>query len=476
MRMATAVVTALTLTAGAALAAGAATAATPAEVSPAARAAESGIHGLWRVDGYGTVWSVRQGTLQEYQTTSGSCMKGGTARRTGPGRYIADGSVLTLRAARGRDRATLRTDSSVGHQELRRIDKLPAACTRPAPRGPVASFDVFWQSFEENYPFFAARGIDWHAMRDRYRPKVHADTTRDELFAVFSEMVEPLKDAHVMVQDGDRRFARTRPGTMVPSPALNARVKKLVLKRDLKGAKNVQDFAKGRITYADLPGGQGYLRVSGFSGYASRTAPFSAHRAELDRALDAVFTKERTRRLHGLVIDLRINGGGSDVLGLRIAGRLTDTGYVAYSKRARNDPADPTRHTRPQPARVTPAHGPRYTGPVAVLTGGSTVSAGETFTQSLIDRPGTTVRIGQHTQGVFSDVLVRKLPNGMAAWLPNEEFLTRSGTTFDGPGIPPHLSEPVFTKEEFKHRRDSAFDRALRVLGRERSSAGDGEG
>ncbi|MFH8796581.1 S41 family peptidase [Streptomyces sp. NPDC017941] len=472
MRTATAVVTALTLTAGAAVAA---TAAAPAQAAPVTRAAESGIHGLWRTDGYGTVWAVRHGTLQEYQTTSVSCVKGETARRTGPGRYTLDGSVLTVRRAHGRDRATLRTDSSVGHQELRRIDRLPAACTRPAPRGPVASFDVFWQSFEENYPFFAARGVDWHAVRDRYRPKVHAETTREELFALFSEMVAPLEDAHVMVQDGDRRFARPRTGTAVPSPELDARVKELVLRRDLKGAENVTDFAEGRITYADLPGGQGYLRVSGFSGYAGPAAPFSAHLAELDRALVTVFTEERTRRLHGLVIDLRINGGGSDALGLRLAGRLTDTGYVAYSKRARNDPADPTGHTLPQPARVTPAHGPRYTGPVAVLTGGSTVSAGETFTQSLIDRPGTTVRVGQHTQGVFSDVLVRALPNGMAAWLPNEEFLTRSGTTFDGPGIPPHLSEPVFTDEEFEHHRDSAFDRALRVLGRDRQVLADGE-
>jgi C-terminal processing protease CtpA/Prc len=113
---------------------------------------------------------------------------------------------------------------------------------------------------------------------------------------------------------------------------------------------------------------------------------------------------------------------------------------------------------------VTPARGPRYTGPVAVLTGGSTFSAGETFTQALMNRPGRTVRIGQPTQGVFSDVMSRALPNGMAAWIPNEEFLTRSGRTFDGTGIPPHLEEPVFTEEEFAERRDSAFDRALDVL------------
>lgn len=44
---------------------------------------------------------------------------------------------------------------------------------------------------------------------------------------------------------------------------------------------------------------------------------------------------------------------------------------------------------------VTPAQGPRHTGPVALLTGGSTFSAGETFVQALMDRPGRTVRIGQ---------------------------------------------------------------------------------
>jgi hypothetical protein len=420
------------------------------------------------MDGYGTVLSLDGDTLQEFQTTSVSCLKGDSARRTGPGTYAtADGATLTVRPGPGGNRATLGFDTSVGHRSLRRIQELPADCTRPIPKDPRAAFDVFWRSFAENYPFFAAKGVDWQAMRDRYRPEVHADTTREELFGILSDMVRPLYDAHVAVRDGDQVFAQVRPGTQPPSEELDTKVKKFITERDLKNAPYRQDFANGRITYADLAGraaGQGYLRISGFGGYAPDGAPYPVHLAELDKALDTILTTDRTQRLKGLIIDLRINGGGSDALGIHIAERLTDKPYTAYAKRARNHPTDPDRHTRPEPIRVVPADGPRYTGSIAVLTSGTTVSAGETFTQALIDRPGGTVRVGQPTQGVFSDVMERSLPNGMTAMLPNEEFLNRSGRTYDGTGIPPHLNEPVFTKEEFAKNRDSAFDRAVSVL------------
>ncbi|MFD4629059.1 S41 family peptidase [Streptomyces sp. NPDC058284] len=444
--------------------------------------APASVDGVWRVAGYGAVLTIEGGRLREYQTTRISCMKGDSAKRTGPGTYRgADKTVLTVRPT-GSSRMSLHVSGSAGDRQLRRVQALPATCDRdrPKPKDPVTAFDVFWQSFEENYPFFAAKGIDWHAVRATYRPRVHADTTRRELFAVFSEMVEPLYDAHVAVFDGERRFYRVRPGTTAPSEKLDTKVKKYVVRRDLKGEKP-QEFANGRISYADLPasgsasghgaasrsgaasgsgsgsGKLGYLRISGFAGYDAKDPAYAAQLARLDKALDAVLTRERTTSLAGLMIDLRVNGGGSDALGLHIAGRLTDKAYVAYRKR--------TQYTRPRPVPVRPAeNAPRYTGPVALLTGGSTVSAGETFTQALLDRPGTTVRIGEPTQGVFSDVMARKLPNGMEAWLPNEEFLTRTGRTFDGAGIPPHLRTPVFTKEEFEKNRDSAFDKAVAVL------------
>ncbi|MFJ6777049.1 S41 family peptidase, partial [Kitasatospora sp. NPDC091257] len=107
----------------------------------------------------------------------------------------------------------------------------------------------------------------------------------------------------------------------------------------------------------------------------------------------------------------------------------------------------------------------RFTGPVALLTSGSTVSAGETFTQAMMGRSPRITRIGENTQGVFSDQLARRLSSDLVLLLPNEEFLTPAGTTFDGPGIPPDVRTPVFTREELAGLKDSALTEARRLLG-----------
>ncbi|MGW7046845.1 S41 family peptidase [Streptomyces avermitilis] len=449
-----------------ALAAGTELAASPVAAAPYAA---DRVDGVWRVDGYGTVLSIEDGRLREYQTTAVSCLRGDTARRTGQaGNSVIytgdDATVYRIRPAAGKAGATLHFDGSVGDRRLRRLLALPAGCATAAPTGAPATFDVFWQTFEENYPFFAAKETNWQAVRDRYRPRVHDGMPDTELFALLREMVLPLYDAHVGIDAGDTgSFAQSRPGTMPPGPGLDQRAQRFVEQHDLAGMR-LQTFANGRIGYARLPDGTGYLRISGFGGYDHNSPAYARNSAVLDETLSQVIRPE----LRGLVLDLRINGGGSDALALQVAERLTDRAYVAYAKRARNDPADPGRHTRPQPVRVQPAPDRfRYTGPLAVLTGGETYSAGETLTQALMQRPARTVRIGQNTQGVFSDVLERILPNGWSFGLPNEEYLTPSGgKTFDGEGIPPDIRTGNFLEEIAKGTHDSAFAQALAVLRR----------
>ncbi|MFL6073624.1 MAG: S41 family peptidase [Mycobacteriales bacterium] len=432
------------------------------------------VDGVWRTDGYGMIIAISGGRGEVYQTTGISCLLAQTADQIGPVRrggvvdFGADGVVGASAWRTGRDRARLHSWGAAGDIGLVRLPALPARCARPTPTDPLTSFDIFWTTYAENYPFFAAKHVDWQAVRDRYRPLVTADTTQQQLFQIFVDMIAPLGDAHTSVgTDRAHQFGGQRPGTRAGSPEFEARTEAAIVAH--LGV-TPQTWGGGEIAYADLPGQLGYLRIGSFGDYVpGGDGSYAEDRAELDRALDAVFTAQRAGDLRGLIVDVRYNPGGDDALGLAVAARLTGRPYLAYAKRARNDPADPTRHTALQRIAVRPdRHAPAYTGPVALLTSDLTASAGETFTQALMGRTPAPTRIGLPTQGVFSDVLKRLLPDGFRFELPNEEFLTRDGRTFDGPGIPPDVLTPVFTDAELAANQDSAIDaaRALLTAGR----------
>jgi hypothetical protein len=411
-----------------------------------AEAASPPIDGVWQTDGYGMVIAVDNQKARLYDVTSISCLPSFEAVRAGPDTFQGEGFSFTLRSG------AMKVDLAAGPYRVRRLPRLPARCDQSQPSDPLRTFDVFWQTFAENYPFFRAKGVDWSAVRAKYRPKVRAGMTDDQLFELLVAMIEPLGDAHTALRSETRSFEGLRRGTVAPSRTLEAKVRAFIEQRDLQG-RSLTEYGNGHLQYAELPGRIGYLRVNAFTDYDA---------ADLDRALDVIFA----RPLNGLVLDLRVNVGGIDPLALRLLSRLIDRPQLAYLKRARDSATDPARFTRPEPVVVQPANTSRYAGPIAVLTGGSTVSAGETFTQALMGRSPQPIRIGQPTQGVFSDTLQRLLPNGWRLYLPNEEYRTPAWKTYDGPGIPPNVTVPVFTTTEFRTGRDSAFDAALAGLSR----------
>ncbi len=92
------------------------------------------------------------------------------------------------------------------------------------------------------------------------------------------------------------------------------------------------------------------------------------------------------------------------------------------------------------------------------------ISAGEPFTQALMGRTPPITGVGENTQGAFSDVLSRRLPNGWRFGLPNEVFRTPQRTTFDGTGIPPDAVVPVFADEDVAIGKDPGVAEALEIL------------
>jgi hypothetical protein len=432
------------------------------------------LDGVWRTQGYGTVLEIQGPTVKAFEVTATTCVPGSTAQRDPT--PVADreasfttpeGEVFFIRAGGTADHKLLHNDRSASDMRLDRLARLPSICEHPTPNTPAGNFEVFSRTWAEHYILFDQKKVDWGEVVRANERKVRPETTPAELFDIFTGMIEPFHDSHTFIAAPDlkRQFSNFRPGThriikgrmgefrREGMPALLAITDRAFLKTPLR------KWCNDQLQYSHLDDTTGYLRILSFSGYAK--GGYAAGLAALGAALDEIFSDPQ---LKALVIDVRINFGGSDPYGLEIASRLATREYLAYTKEARSDPVDRNKWTPGDASTVSPSLAPGFRGPVVELIGPLTISAGETFTQALMGRIPHVTRIGENTQGVFSDVLGKKLPNGWEFGLPNEVFRTPQSSTFDGPGIPPDITVAVFADADVAAKRDPAMMKALEIL------------
>lgn len=419
--------------------------ATVARFGPAIEGDDPNTDGVWRSQGYGLLLELRLGKAKLYQVTRVSCIPVSDERSSrydlenfDDVRLNSTGDLLTLHRINGN---IYRYTLEVG---------LPAACSSYTPtKDPEHNFEVFWNTFEENYLFFHINQVDWQAMYKVYRPRVTKDTTDDELFEIFGQMVAPLKDAHVSIRAGDKRLGHS--GYKLEDKEDD--VWNLVRSKYLQGKYNTR---LNQLSYGTLDDKTGYLRIramSGFTRYPSR--PSEETLQLLGRAMDEII--ESFQGLSKVVVDVRFNGGGSDEYSRCIAERFTDRRRLAYSKQARQGSYS---EFTPKVDFYLEPKGPRqFTDEVVVLANGASVSATEIFMLCMQALPHVTI-VGKNTEGSFSDILGRSLPNGWRVGLSNEAYINHKGVCLEGPGVAPHIEVPL-TIEDLENGRDLALEKAM---------------
>jgi hypothetical protein len=222
-------------------------------------------------------------------------------------------------------------------------------------------FDTVWSAFDREYAMFAVKPeVDWPKLRDKFRARVPAVKDNLKLADLLAEMLGHLKDLHVGVRVGDLDvsvYQRARP--------LNAN--RLALP-SLLGPVTI---AGHDLSWCITDDRIGYIAID-------RLAD-----PELPRFFNEALEKmEQTR---GLIIDLRYNGGGSEPLGLEIAGSFLDQERVYAKSQYRNGP----RHTDldvPKSRICRPKDPWHYVAPVIVLQGQRTMSSAEALVLMLSHR------------------------------------------------------------------------------------------
>lgn len=391
--------------------------------------------GVYESPGYGYVFKTDGKKVSTYDVSPAGCVKGPVYKASlfhgfyGAARLDASGAGYL-------DRLPTR-------DAIRRIDGLPKACAKPAKSAaPAANLDHFAKTFAAYYPFFTTHGVDWSARTEVARGKIAAGA---DLFAVLAELAAGLNDHHVSIAAGKQSFDPDpiiAPGTAPGGEPWSRRGLRVSQRDYLQGPDTPLTapaiFAgERRVLYGKSKSGFGYISILAQGGWGAgetEDTPPAAHVASVARVMDAVLGEIGDAK--GLIIDLRANSGGFDAVSLEIASRFADRERVAWRKK---DAA-----SAPYDVSIAPGAGVRYAGPIAVLIGPNTVSAGESMAQYLAVLPQARL-FGRPTAGAWSDAIPKTLPNGWTYTMSIESAFTPEGRLLEASGVAPDETTPAPT-------------------------------
>lgn len=416
------------------------------------------LRGAWKSRGYG--WIVQFGPegAQLFQTAGEACYPD-------PRREPDPDGVMASWRAEGQGTITVTSDADGGARYLfDRLPNLPTACIGAAAWTPDRIVAFAADTFAALYPRSAERGLDWTARKAQALGKVSPTSTDAQLWTALSGLLTGLDDPHVDLHgmvDGARRDlepgdAATLTRVRAADPAGDEKAwlqayREGILTQVLQG--RGRQAANNRIFWGRVDD-IGYLNIVTMGAFARNAAPDDPRPldAVLDEAL-AAFAGAKA-----VIVDVSNNRGGYDTISQRVAARFADQPRLAYTKVAVGAKASP------QPVRVEPASGARFTGPVYLVTSDVTVSAGETFTLMMKALPNVK-QVGVTTRGAFSDQLPKPLPNGWVIALPAELYKGPNGEDVEGRGLAPDIPLAVFPVEDLMGGHAKAIQGLMEKIG-----------
>lgn len=301
-------------------------------------------------------------------------------------------------------------------------------------------FDAAWAEFDRQYAGFVnLPNVDWNAVRERLRPKAAKARYQVDLGLVVSAMLWPLEDLHAWVKVDDEFL-----------PAYN-RVRLLNAPRS-PDTTHFGKFTKNgqMVAWGLTQDGIGYIVIGSLSGATTKQ--------DFDDAMEAL------KESKALVVDLRYNGGGDELLGQAIAGRFTDEPLL-YSRNVYRDGPAHTDLTK-QFGRTFPPRGPwRYDKPVIALQGRVTLSSAESLAAMLKACAGVTT-MGEPTGGSSGNPRVLQPERWIRINVPRWLDMDADGTPVERRGIAPEMLVE-FKPGDFADGKDPLLERALEELRRE---------
>ncbi len=413
--------------------------------------------GLWKTRGYGFAFHIEDSAVNLFDVTTISSIPSltGTIKRDSFfldgsyfGDFVRDSSQFSLQVADGN---IFKFDA---------IDSL----TNPIAEitnDPFLVFDVLWQTHQEHSALLSILDIDWTQVRDSLRPFITDSTNNEALFGLLASMLEPLNDGHSVLVDFDGGAFFTGGPELNPFFNPEDELGQLTIFNIISNYLNGEvNFTESEfIAYGVINDSIGYINVGSMSGYGGEDANDLEDNAAFELEIREAF--EAVKDLPSLILDIRFNGGGSDLLGRTLAEFFTTEERLAYTKQARNGEINEFVDSIPffiKPKEITYFEDK----PILVLTSQYTASAAEILTLCLNQIPNLTT-LGEATNGIFSDAIPKVLPNGWLYTISVERYLSSEGINYEQLGIPPDI-EVLTDSAGILNGGDNMLDRAILEL------------
>lgn len=307
----------------------------------------------------------------------------------------------------------------------------------------TAAFDALKKLLAESYSYYDLRSIAWPALYREHEKRILGAKSAKEWTRAVAGMLGVTQDIHMYLKvDGQTHGTGKRAVDPLYREAL---IPKYLTVKPVGG-----NARRGRTD-----DGIGYLMIPEWSDPKQIDA--------VEEALPAM------KDCKALVVDVRPNSGGNELLAQRIAAWFVEGSRVYGKNRYRNGPGknafgpvlDRTIVGNSEPEK-------RLSMPVVVLTSRYVMSSNESFVLMMRQAADCTV-VGQKTFGSSGNPKPHELPNGVTIVMPSWQDLRLDGTCFEGEGLAPDVE--VKTTPEGLAEKDPILERGLEVL-REKIAGG----
>lgn len=357
------------------------------------------------------------------------------------------------------------------------LDKLPNIKSYSKTDGSLSaeSYQILIEIFETYYPSFEARHINWESWKTEFQPEYESAPDAISFFDVMTNSLAQFEDLHIKAfqyrgshdQPMDNSLIREWEGAsnIIPSHHISRcqgieECDEFLVNENWSEAKTFLDLSTVKYYYdgevhsyatSSKDCIQNSSIIWGFFKNSMLNGKPLAY-LSLRRNIKNILTNEKLltqnekierfsclldqilqdiQQSGGLIFDNRANWGGSDLFAELFASRFATEPKYAFSYKWS---ASRDGHI----IKETPTSSNSYSLPIAFLIDSYVASAGENLTLYLQNQEHV-VTLGKPTEGAFSKVLTKELPNGIVIGLPAQQTFDANGTMLEGKPIVPDL-------------------------------------